>query len=108
MVVVLAFVAGGLHGHLEFGLEPRAMVEVDQRALEREIAEHGLFLKCAAFLGVTRHSGAAMALRPQAATRGWHDDLAAPSPRRHHHALRRRPYAFKLLPGTPQPPLHDR
>src|SRR5713101_4941830 len=77
VAVGVALCAWGLHQYLELRLQSRAVGEVDERALQGEVADHGLFLKGAAFLSVAGHPGVEAPLASQAVASRGHDHLDA-------------------------------
>src|SRR5713101_8622063 len=77
VAVGAALCARGLHQYLELRLQPRAVGEVDERALQGEVADHGLFLKGAAFLSVAGHPGVEAPLASQAVASRGHNHLDA-------------------------------
>ena len=102
-----AGIGGRLHGDLNFGLQARAVGEVNEGTVESEVADYGLFLESAALLSVADDLNAEMGFATKAGAGGGHVDVDALSAQGHGHALGSGPDRRELLPGIAEKTIDD-
>src|SRR5208337_2497578 len=90
---------GRFHGDLKLGLDARAVLQGDQRPLQREVPYHRFFLEFLAIRGHPAHASAELRFPPQRRARTGHVCLyrLTGSAQRDHHSLAGRKHGVELL-----------
>src|SRR5579863_314356 len=94
--VALIAITGIVDGDLELGLQFGAMVQINQRAMQTEVPDHGLLIEGCTVLADAGHTGPKMGFAAQAVSHGGNYDIGLFFTERHDHAFGRGPGILKF------------
>jgi hypothetical protein len=104
---ILIPVAGIFHHHLQLRLQLGTVIEVDQGAVQAEVADHRVFFESFAFLRKSQHPGSEVSFAAQSVSRRGNHHFGLLVSQSHDHAFGGRPGIHKFFARVAQNAVHS-